>query len=75
MGGKGSINKRRAEKKPEVSFKRGLIYAVIGFIILAAIWIYLSRDEPIGGTVITLGVAAAGAALGLWIVYRFSHKK
>jgi polyferredoxin len=61
--------------KTDKRFKRGLIYAILGFILLAALWLYLNRDEPLGGTVITLVVAAAGAALGLWLVYRLNYKK
>ena len=72
---KRSKSKQNPKKKPEKSFKRGLIIAIIGFIPLAALWVYLNRDEPIGGTMITLAVAAAGATLGLWLVYRFYYKK
>ncbi len=72
---KRSKSKKSPNKKPDISFKRGLIFALIGFIILAALWAYANRDEPIGGTVITLVVAAAGATLGLWLVYRLNYKK
>jgi hypothetical protein len=72
---KRSKSKQSPEKKPENSFKRGLIIAILGFIPLAAFWVYANRDEPIGGTMVTLVVAAAGAALGLWLVYRIYYNK
>jgi hypothetical protein len=72
---KRSKNKQGLKKKPDNSYKRGLIIAILGFVILAALWIYVNRDEPIGGTVITLVVAAAGAAIGIWLAYRLNYKK
>lgn len=72
---KRSKSKKSPKRKPDKSIKRGLIIAVIGFIPLAALWVYVNRDEPIGGTVVTLIVAAMGAALGLWLVYRLNYKK
>ena len=72
---KRSKSKKNAKDKPELNLKRGIILAIIGFIPLAAIWIYVNRHEPIGGTLISLAVAAMGAALGLFLVYRLNRKK
>jgi hypothetical protein len=72
---KRSKSKQSDTEKNGKSFKRGLIIAVLGFIVLAALWMYVNRDESIGGNLITIAFAAVGAALGLWLVYRLNYKK
>lgn len=72
---KRSKSKQSSINKTNKRFRRGLIIAIIGFIPLAALWVYANRDKPIGGTVLTIVVAAMGATLGLWLVYRVYYKK
>ena len=70
-----SKSRQSSINRTDNRFKRGVIIAILGFIPVAALWVYLNRDKSFNDIVITLGVAAVGAAFGLWLVYRFYYKK